>query len=48
MKKLTRDQTPCREDESARIESCGGLITMKDGIARVDGSMAVSRAIGDL
>jgi protein phosphatase 1L len=34
--KLTDDQTPSRSDEYERI------------VARVDGSLAVSRAIGDL
>ena len=48
MKKLTSDQTPNREDEYKRIQESNGLITMKNGIARVDGSIAVSRAIGDI
>lgn len=47
MMKVTRDQTPNREDEFKRIQECNGLITIKDNVARVDGSIAVSRAIGD-
>jgi protein phosphatase 1L len=46
--KLTDDQTPNRSDEYDRIVKNNGFITMKDGVARVDGSLAVSRAIGDL
>jgi len=48
MTKLTQDQTPSREDERNRIEENNGLVTMKNGVARVDGSIAVSRAIGDI
>ena len=48
MEKLTSDQTPNREDEYKRIQESNGLITMKNGVARVDGSIAVSRAIGDI
>lgn len=48
MTKLTQDQTPSREDERNRIEENDGLVTMKNGVARVDGSIAVSRAIGDI
>lgn len=46
--KLTDDQTPNRSDEYERIVSNNGFVTMKNGIARVDGSLAVSRAIGDI
>ena len=48
MRKLTQEQTPNREDEHNRILKNNGLVTMKNGIARVDGSIAVSRAIGDI
>ena len=48
MQKLTNEQTPNREDEHIRILQSNGLITMKNGVARVDGSIAVSRAIGDI
>lgn len=46
--KLTDDQTPNRSDEYDRIVRNNGFVTFKDGVARVDGSLAVSRAIGDL
>jgi len=46
--KLTDDHTPNRSDEYERIVANNGFVTMKDGIARVDGSLAVSRAIGDI
>lgn len=45
--RLTEAQVPSRTDEYNRIVQSNGLITMKDGVARVDGSLAVSRAIGD-
>ena len=48
MLKLTDEQTPNRDDEYNRIVRNNGLVTIKDDIARVDGSIAVSRAIGDL
>ena len=48
MRKLTQEQTPNREDEHNRILKSNGLVTMKNGVARVDGSIAVSRAIGDI
>ncbi|XP_066146248.1 uncharacterized protein [Euwallacea fornicatus] len=37
---------PCREDERARIEQAGGCV-MHWGTWRVNGQLAVSRAIGD-
>ncbi|XP_066247758.1 uncharacterized protein [Euwallacea similis] len=37
---------PCREDERARIEKAGGCV-MHWGTWRVNGQLAVSRAIGD-
>ncbi|CAI9295762.1 unnamed protein product [Lactuca saligna] len=43
---LSVDHKPDREDERARIESCGGRIMFTDG-ARVEGILAMSRAIGD-
>ena len=48
MLKLTDEQTPNRDDEYNRIVRNNGLVTIKDDVARVDGSIAVSRAIGDL
>lgn len=47
MSKVTVDQNPGREDEVERIIGQNGLITGRGGVARVDGSIAVSRAIGD-
>jgi len=46
--KLTDEQTPNRDDEYNRIVRNNGFVTMKDDVARVDGSLAVSRAIGDI
>ncbi|XP_023755599.1 probable protein phosphatase 2C 75 isoform X2 [Lactuca sativa] len=43
---LSVDHKPDREDERSRIESCGGRIMFADG-ARVEGILAMSRAIGD-
>lgn len=44
---LTRDHHPGREDEKARIEAAGGFVTQR-GVPRVNGILAVSRAIGDV
>jgi serine/threonine protein phosphatase PrpC len=46
--KLTDEQTPNRPDEYNRIVNEGGFVSVKNDIARVDGSLAVSRAIGDI
>lgn len=43
---LSVDHKPDREDERRRIEGCGGRIMFADG-ARVEGLLAMSRAIGD-
>ena len=47
MRKITVDQTPNRSDERERILNNNGFITNKGGVSRVDGEIAVSRAIGD-
>ena len=47
IKKLTVDQTPDRHDEYNRIVKNNGFVFNKDNVWRVDGSIAVSRAIGD-
>ena len=48
IEKLTSDHHPSRQDEFSRISSMGGYISFKNGVARVDGCLAVSRAIGDI
>ncbi|XP_059629708.1 probable protein phosphatase 2C 2 [Cornus florida] len=37
-----------REDERFRIENSGGYVHCRNGVWRVNGSLAVSRAVGDL
>ncbi|KAM5556707.1 putative protein phosphatase 2C 25 [Rosa sericea] len=44
---LTSDHHPCRTDERARIESSGGYVDCCRGVWRIQGSLAVSRGIGD-
>ncbi|XP_071720014.1 probable protein phosphatase 2C 25 [Rutidosis leptorrhynchoides] len=44
---LTSDHRPSRQDEKQRIEQLGGYVDCSRGTARVLGSLAVSRAIGD-
>ncbi|XP_034690741.1 probable protein phosphatase 2C 51 isoform X3 [Vitis riparia] len=48
VKELTRDHHPDRDDEKSRVESAGGYVYEWGGVARVNGQLAVSRAIGDL
>ncbi|OVA14559.1 Protein phosphatase 2C (PP2C)-like domain [Macleaya cordata] len=45
---LTSDHHVNREDERFRIENSGGYLNCRNGVWRVQGSLAVSRAIGDL
>ncbi|KAL8548181.1 hypothetical protein ACS0TY_007489 [Phlomoides rotata] len=47
-KVLTNDHHPDRDDEKSRVESAGGNISEWAGVARVNGQLAVSRAIGDI
>ncbi|KAL3849901.1 hypothetical protein ACJIZ3_011783 [Penstemon smallii] len=47
-KELTNDHHPDRVDEKSRVESAGGHISKWGGVARVNGQLAVSRAIGDI
>ncbi|KAL5748112.1 hypothetical protein ACOSQ2_025409 [Xanthoceras sorbifolium] len=44
---LTSDHRPSREDEKKRIETLGGYVDLCHGMWRVQGSLAVSRGIGD-
>ncbi|KAI3460721.1 hypothetical protein Pfo_017384 [Paulownia fortunei] len=44
---LTNDHRLSREDERARIENSGGFLHCQNGIWRVNGTLAVSRAFGD-
>ncbi|KAI3793230.1 hypothetical protein L1987_35846 [Smallanthus sonchifolius] len=44
---LTVDHKPSREDEKDRIESMGGYVDCRNGVWRIQGSLAVSRGIGD-
>nr|DAD28054.1 TPA_asm: hypothetical protein HUJ06_029522 [Nelumbo nucifera] len=44
---LTSDHRPSREDEKDRIETLGGYVDCCHGVWRLQGSLAVSRAIGD-
>lgn len=45
---LTKDHRVNREDERFRIESSGGFVSCCNGVWRVQGSLSVSRAIGDV
>ncbi|XP_045829614.1 probable protein phosphatase 2C 25 isoform X2 [Trifolium pratense] len=44
---LTSDHRPSREDERDRIETLGGYVDLCRGVWRIQGSLAVSRSIGD-
>ncbi|XP_021715570.1 probable protein phosphatase 2C 25 [Chenopodium quinoa] len=44
---LTADHRPSRQDEKDRIEALGGYIDSYNGVWRIQGSLAVSRGIGD-
>jgi len=46
--KLTQEHTPAREAEAKRIRSEGGSVMKVKGGWRLDGVLAVSRAIGDV
>ncbi|KAK9067618.1 hypothetical protein SSX86_011729 [Deinandra increscens subsp. villosa] len=47
-KELTKDHHPDRVDERSRVEASGGYVSGWGGVSRVNGGLAVSRAIGDL
>lgn len=44
---LTTDHKPDHDSERERIERTGGRVEMVQGVARVNGDLAVSRAFGD-
>ncbi|XP_012471628.1 probable protein phosphatase 2C 25 [Gossypium raimondii] len=44
---LTSDHRPSREDERSRIQNLGGYVDLCRGVWRIQGSLAVSRGIGD-
>ncbi|CDY24037.1 BnaC03g16540D [Brassica napus] len=44
---LSSDHRPCRDDERTRIETTGGYVDTFRGVWRIEGSLAVSRGIGD-
>jgi len=44
---LTTDHKPDNEDERARILRTGGTVELVQGVPRVNGDLAVSRAFGD-
>ncbi|XP_052185941.1 uncharacterized protein LOC127797256 isoform X2 [Diospyros lotus] len=48
VKELTRDHHPDRDEEKSRVESAGGYVLEWAGVSRVNGQLAVSRAIGDI
>ncbi|KAL9357866.1 hypothetical protein Peur_051119 [Populus x canadensis] len=48
VQQLTRDHHPDRDDERFRVENAGGYVLEWGGVPRVNGQLAVSRAIGDL
>ena len=47
-RELTKDHHPDREDERSRVESAGGYVLEWAGVYRVNGELALSRAIGDI
>ncbi|XP_062143587.1 uncharacterized protein LOC133851268 isoform X3 [Alnus glutinosa] len=48
VKELTRDHHPDRDDERIRVETAGGYVLELGGVPRVNGQLAISRAIGDV
>uniref|UniRef100_A0A0E0RA86 protein-serine/threonine phosphatase n=1 Tax=Oryza rufipogon TaxID=4529 RepID=A0A0E0RA86_ORYRU len=48
VKELTKDHHPDREDERSRVEAAGGYVLEWAGVHRVNGELALSRAIGDV
>ncbi|KAH9318303.1 hypothetical protein KI387_020072, partial [Taxus chinensis] len=48
VKELTQDHHPDRDEERARIEAAGGSVMKWGDVPRVNGELAISRAIGDV
>jgi len=48
VKELTKDHHPNRDEERNRVEAAGGYILEWAGVPRVNGELAISRAIGDI
>ncbi|XP_015891455.3 uncharacterized protein LOC107425914 isoform X1 [Ziziphus jujuba] len=48
VKELTSDHHPNRDDERLRVENAGGYVLEWGGVPRVNGRLAISRAIGDV
>ncbi|KAJ0974079.1 hypothetical protein J5N97_016044 [Dioscorea zingiberensis] len=48
VKELTNDHHPSRDDERNRVEAAGGYVVEWAGVFRVNGQLAVTRAIGDM
>ncbi|XP_024030374.1 probable protein phosphatase 2C 51 isoform X2 [Morus notabilis] len=48
VEELTKDHHPNRDDERLRVENAGGYVVDWGGVPRVNGQLAVSRAIGDV
>ena len=47
-KELTKDHHPDNDGERKRVEDAGGFVEDWAGVSRVNGELAVSRAIGDV
>lgn len=48
VKELTSDHHPDRVDERNRVETAGGQVQNWGGVPRINGQLAITRAIGDL
>ncbi|KAJ7977340.1 Protein phosphatase 2C family protein [Quillaja saponaria] len=48
VKELTSDHHPNRDDERIRVETAGGYVLDWGGVPRVNGQLAITRAIGDI
>lgn len=48
VKELTQDHRPDRDEERTRIEAAGGSVLKWRDVPRVNGELAISRAIGDV